>query len=53
LQFVLEESAVKNFLNLVVLLSVNEFWFRDRGGLSAWDWVSRSQKQLDNMEDWV
>jgi hypothetical protein len=53
LQFVLEELAVKNFLNLIVFLSINEFWFQDRGGSSARDWVSQSRKQLNNMEDWV
>jgi hypothetical protein len=51
LQFVLEESAVKNFLNLIVFLSINEFRFQDRSGLSARDWVLWSWKQLDNMED--
>jgi hypothetical protein len=53
LQFVLEELAVKNFLYLIVFLSINEFQFWDCSGSSTRDWVSQGQKQLDNMEDWV
>jgi hypothetical protein len=53
LQFVPEESAVKNFLNLIVFLSINEFQFWDHSGSLARDWVLWSWKQLDNMEDWV